>query len=102
MKQAAATSGCTAKSGRGTTFKVYLPRIERAPRGAAAAAERATPRRRTETILLVEDEEPLRAIAREILDEHGYHVLEARAPARRIELVRPSTPAPSTCSSPTS
>ena len=64
--------------GRGTTFKVYLPRVEeeapavaRAPKVAQAVA------RGTETVLLVEDEEPLRELAREYLESNGYRVLEA-------------------------
>jgi CheY-like chemotaxis protein len=50
------------------------------------------PSRGWETILLVEDEGPLRAIAREILEEHGYRVLEAsganRGPDNAIEIAR--------------
>jgi PAS domain S-box-containing protein len=63
--------------GRGTTFKVYLPRVD-AP---AELPERARDRARlrgTETILLVEDEEGVRKVAREFLEEAGYTVLEAR------------------------
>ena len=39
-----------------------------------------------ETILLVEDEAPLRVIAREILEEHGYRVIEAAGPSEAIEI----------------
>jgi len=39
-----------------------------------------------ETILLVEDEGSLRAIAREILEEHGYRVIEAAGPNEAIEI----------------
>ncbi|HET7787009.1 MAG TPA: PAS domain S-box protein [Myxococcales bacterium] len=64
--------------GEGTTFKVYLPP---AP-GAAVADAADAPRRAslcgTETILLVEDDERLRHLARTILARHGYQVLEAR------------------------
>src|SRR5258706_16167676 len=60
----------------GTTFKVYLPRVD-AP--VDQFPERA-PLPRTpgsETILLVEDEAPLRALTRRLLERHGYTVLEA-------------------------
>ncbi len=62
--------------GRGTTFKIYLPRAEQmlAPE---AREETSLPRRGSETILLVEDDDALRSLAREVLEEHGYIVLEA-------------------------
>jgi CheY-like chemotaxis protein len=72
--------------GIGTTFKVYLPRVE--AKGAAAPLpprfeEQAAV---TETILLVEDEEHLRALAREFLEQRGYRVLEARNGAEALEV----------------
>ena len=62
--------------GRGTTFKVYLPRTSEAT---AASRESATPApgRGTETILLVEDDDQVRLLARTILRRSGYVVLEA-------------------------
>jgi PAS domain S-box-containing protein len=63
--------------GNGTTFKVYLPRvdaeIEKRPSHAPPANLHGT-----ETILLVEDDDPVRAVAMEILNRHGYQVLAAR------------------------
>ena len=63
--------------GRGTTFTVYLPLlVERVPpSGAESCAPAGT--RGSETILLVEDEPAVRAVAREALESHGYRVLEA-------------------------
>jgi PAS domain S-box-containing protein len=63
--------------GRGTTFKIYLPRVDAvaAPRAARTAPEL---RRGTETVLLVEDEEGVRELTREILEENGYKVVSAR------------------------
>jgi two-component system cell cycle sensor histidine kinase/response regulator CckA len=62
--------------GVGSTFKVYLPRVD-----AAVDVQRReredTPRSGTETILLVEDEDQVRDVARDILRRHGYTVLEA-------------------------
>ena len=64
--------------GHGTTFKLYLPRVEElAERAAAPAHTRARPARGTETILVVEDEAPVRNVARQVLERHGYTVLEA-------------------------
>jgi CheY-like chemotaxis protein len=66
--------------GHGTAFKVYLPPAEERT---SAQTDRSG-RRHTddthgwETVLLVEDEDAVRALAREVLRRHGYVVLEAR------------------------
>ncbi len=64
--------------GRGTTFKVYLPsaeaKIERDP-GAEIQPEFA--KRAKATILLVEDDELIRGLTKQMLEEHGYQILEA-------------------------
>lgn len=64
--------------GRGTTFKVYLPQMEprTAPANEKPQVESAAPIG-SETILLVEDEDVVRGLAREILEEAGYKVLDA-------------------------
>ena len=65
--------------GMGTTFSVYLPRAERADpavvQEGTAVAE--TSPGRGETVLLVEDEEEVRQLVREVLQAGGYAVLEA-------------------------
>ena len=63
--------------GRGATFKVYLPRVD-APAELPGRAQDRARLRGTETVLLVEDEEGVRKVAREFLEEAGYTVLEAR------------------------
>jgi PAS domain S-box-containing protein len=73
------------EEGRGTTFKIFLPR-NAAEAAADVSVEEVLPRRGTETILLVEDEGILRAIVRDALEEHGYHVLEARTPAEALTI----------------
>jgi len=65
--------------GVGTTVKIYFPRT-----GEFAASSDTTPaptpmRRGTETILLVEDEERVRVLIRNILQRNGFHVLEAQS-----------------------
>jgi CheY-like chemotaxis protein len=62
-------------TGRGTTFRIYLPNVDQ-PLAAASTAGDALPPRGTETILLVEDEEGVRALARRILQGHGYTIVE--------------------------
>ncbi len=71
--------------GQGTTFRIYLPQVAAE---ASAPAQAETPPRVTgsETILLVEDEESVRRLARAFLENRGYTVLEARDGAHAIEL----------------
>jgi CheY-like chemotaxis protein len=73
--------------GRGTTFRIYLPRVEEDAASADAAKHRAMPRG-TETILLVEEGDAVRALTATILRDLGYTVLEAEGPALALELVR--------------
>jgi PAS domain S-box-containing protein len=69
----------------GTIFKIYLPRVD-------AAAEESMQHkgpstlRGSETVLLVEDEEQVRAVARGILRRHGYTVLEVRSAGEALLL----------------
>ena len=67
--------------GRGTTFKIYLPRVpsieEPAAHTIAAPAQFQKVEPGTETILLVEDEANLRYLARQYLEKQGYRVIEA-------------------------
>jgi DNA-binding NtrC family response regulator len=66
---------------RGSTFKVYLPRHEhRPPAVDPASAERAA-KGGTEIVLLVEDEQAVRSLARIVLERAGYTVVEAANPA---------------------
>jgi PAS domain S-box-containing protein len=74
--------------GKGTTFKIYLPRVSATgdaiavqPPIAAVKAELGQ-----ETILLVEDEANLRRLGRQALENHGYTVLEAADGASAIQL----------------
>jgi PAS domain S-box-containing protein len=72
--------------GQGSTFKVYLPRVE-APL-VERPAEHARPPRAEghEVILLAEDEELVRELVREILEERGYHVLTASNATEAMEV----------------
>ena len=78
VKQSGGSISVTSEVGRGTTVRVYLPRELWATK-AMAALPRPTPRRATgsETILVVEDEEPLRRLTRRLLETAGYTVLSA-------------------------
>jgi signal transduction histidine kinase/CheY-like chemotaxis protein len=63
--------------GQGTTFKVFLPPGDRADDKAGDTASDASNLRGTDTILVVEDEPPVRWIVKEVLGKYGYRVLEA-------------------------
>jgi len=63
--------------GIGTSFKIYLPRVDEMAEREQARAQAASGLRGTETILLVEDEEGVRGLTRQLLQRHGYTVLEA-------------------------
>lgn len=63
--------------GRGTTFKIYLPQVNGVVEAAAEERILSTPLQGLETILVVEDEEAVRRLARRVLRESGYTVLEA-------------------------
>ena len=67
--------------GRGTTFRLYFPRVTMPVAPEASSSETTSTLPRTATILLVEDEAPVRALARRVLERAGYRVLEARAGA---------------------
>jgi len=62
--------------GNGTSFKIYLPRVDAPAEGVKAAGSVSVPRG-TETVLLVEDAAAVRAVAKQVLQRQGYTVLEA-------------------------
>jgi PAS domain S-box-containing protein len=63
--------------GRGTTFTIYLPRVEAEADAPVIPAELAAVPIGSETVLLVEDEPAVRTFARRALEELGYTVIEA-------------------------
>jgi PAS domain S-box-containing protein len=62
---------------RGTTFKIYLPEAREGRRAAAESRPREPVSVGSETILVVEDEDAVRAFTSSLLRRHGYRVLEA-------------------------
>ena len=73
--------------GGGTTFEIYLPQVEAAAEtGGADETGVAQPATGHETILLVEDEDDVRALAREVLERQGYTVVEASDGAQALQV----------------
>ena len=77
VKQSGGYISAESGVGQGTTFTVYLPRVEAKRADPPRPPEPASPPRGTETVLLVEDEASLRGVMRETLQGAGYHVLES-------------------------
>ena len=72
---------------RGTSFKIYLPRIDQPLDQPGTALTVSDAPRGTETILLAEDEQDVREVAREFLESGGYTVLEAKDGTEAVGLV---------------
>ena len=77
VKQAGGYIWVYGEPGKGSAFKVYLPRVEGKSSGSVAAAGAASPTKGTETVLLVEDEPAVRQLARMMLERSGYRVIQA-------------------------
>jgi PAS domain S-box-containing protein len=80
VKQSGGYIWVSSEQGKGTTFKIYLPRVAEAvesPAQVVVAPESAATEPGTETILLVEDEANLRYLARQFLEKQGYRVIDA-------------------------
>ncbi len=86
VKQSGGNIWVYSEPGQGTTFKIYLPRIEEAIESAQGRSALAPPLRGMETVLLVEDEDAVRDLARDILQARGYTVLEARHGAEALRI----------------
>jgi two-component system cell cycle sensor histidine kinase/response regulator CckA len=88
VKQSGGSIWVYSEVGKGTSFKVYLPRVDAKtdvglPEGATLAVSQGT-----ETVLLVEDEQAVRHMARHILEASGYTVLEAASGPEAIEVCK--------------
>ncbi len=77
VKQSEGDIWVYSEPGRGSVFKIYLPRVGALPDAPLRRPTRLRMRKGTETILLAEDSEALRRLLREILGQNGYTVLVA-------------------------
>jgi len=79
VKQSAGHILVYSELGHGTTFKIYLPSADHkiGLESKPSEVETVSPKRQGATILLVEDDEIMRALTRQLLQQHGYNVVEA-------------------------
>ena len=88
VKQANGTITVDSKTGRGTDFSIFLPAATKASRPDPVRLRERALRSAggTETILLVEDEDAVRRLARDVLEVGGYRVLEAPGGEQALEV----------------
>ena len=77
IKQSGGYVFAQSELGRGTTFRIYLPRVEEAAHVPGHTRIKEAECGGCETVLLVEDEESVRQLVRETLEAKGYKVIEA-------------------------
>jgi signal transduction histidine kinase/ActR/RegA family two-component response regulator len=86
VKQSGGSINVYSEPGYGTTFKIYLPRVDEEATPLVQGEPAGAMPTGTETILLVEDEDSVRAFAVRVLSEQGYLVLDAANGAEALAL----------------
>ena len=88
VKQSNGYIGLDSAPGKGTSFHVYLPRFAGHPAVEELKPDSADNLHGSETILLVEDSEPLRKLAKTYLESSGFHVLSAESGEDALEVTK--------------
>ena len=88
VKQSGGYIWVYSEPGRGTTFKIYLPRVDQPAELVSGDNRQAKVQRGTETILLVEDDEQLRRLSSSVLAHCGYNVLVASSPEEGLAICK--------------
>ena len=88
VKQSGGYIWAYSELGQGSVFKIYLPRIDQAALKIRPSSDPIRILRGTETVLLVEDEQSLRALTRDLLERSDYTVLEASSGDHALEVVQ--------------
>jgi two-component system cell cycle sensor histidine kinase/response regulator CckA len=86
VKQSGGFIWVYSESAKGTSFKIYLPRLDQPEEHTSIPVASTDLPRGTETVLLTEDEQDVREIAREFLESAGYRVIEAKDGAEALRL----------------
>jgi PAS domain S-box-containing protein len=88
VEQSGGSISVQSAPGKGTTFKVYFPRVAAKAEHLATSYEEAELPEGSERILVVEDDEPLRELAVRILQAAGYRVIEAKNAEAALDIVK--------------
>jgi signal transduction histidine kinase len=88
VKQSEGSIWVYSELGKGTTFKVYLPRVDQDAPSSIGSADKGRSLRGTETILLVEDSESVQKLMCAVLAQQGYTVLTAGDGESALKLLR--------------
>jgi two-component system cell cycle sensor histidine kinase/response regulator CckA len=78
--------------GKGTTFKIYFPKLREKAEALVLSHEVAEPPRGSETILVVEDDKTLRKLTVKLLQDGGYRVVEAKDAEDALGIIAASQP----------
>jgi DNA-binding response OmpR family regulator len=87
MKQSGGYISVESEVGIGTTFKCFLPRFKEECERKPVSVPRPVPQKGTESVLLVEDDRPLRELVRDFMLDLGYQVSTASDGAQALELI---------------
>jgi len=91
VKQHGGHVTCNSEPGKGTTFSIYLPVIAQMAEP-SDQSEKSMPPGGSETLLLVDDEEPVRRLGQRLLTRFGYRVLVAASGQEALDLYRRQGP----------